>query len=87
MEEGLAKEGAAVFTEYCVGCHYADQTDTKLGPGFKGLFGWDRLPVSGRPVTDENIRKQLKAPVGAMPAFGNLSEEQVMGLLAFLKGL
>jgi cytochrome c2 len=87
LEEGLAKDGAAIFTKNCSGCHYADKTDTRIGPGLKGLFKRDTLPVSGRAVSETNIRKQLKTPFRAMPSFAGLQEEEVKALLAFLQTL
>lgn len=88
LQEGLAREGARLFNEKaCADCHYADRIDTKIGPGFKELFKRDKLPVSGRAVTEENVRRQLKTPFRAMPPFAALSEEEVKALLAFLKTL
>lgn len=87
LEEGLTKEGAVIFNNNCVGCHFADKTDGKIGPGLKGLFDRDSLPVSGWPVTEESIRKQLKTPFRAMPPFANLQEDQVKALIAFLQSL
>ncbi len=87
LEEGPAREGALVFNKNCADCHYADKTETKIGPGLKGLFKRDTLPVSGRPVNEANVRNQLKTPFQAMPSFAGLSEDQVKGLLAFLQTL
>jgi mono/diheme cytochrome c family protein len=87
VQEGLAGEGAVVFAENCADCHFADKTDAKIGPGLKGLFQRKTLPVSGREVTEENIRKQLKTPFIAMPSFPDLPEEEVQALVAFLEVL
>ena len=87
LEEGPARQGAVVFDKDCSGCHYVDKTDTKIGPGLKGLFGRDTLPVSGWPATEASIRKQLKTPFGSMPAFADMPEEEVRALLVFLKSL
>ncbi len=88
LQEAPAREGARLFNEKsCADCHYTDRIDTKIGPGFKGLFKRDTLPVSGRAVTGDNVRKQLKTPFRAMPPFADLSEEEVEALLAFLKTL
>lgn len=87
LEEGPAKEGALLFSKNCSGCHHADKTETKIGPGLKGLFKRDSLPVSRRPVNEENIRKQLRTPFRAMPPFAHLAEEQVKALLVFLQNL
>ncbi|MBW2123630.1 MAG: cytochrome c [Deltaproteobacteria bacterium] len=85
--EGLALDGAVVFGGSCSGCHFADRTDTRIGPGLKGLFGLERLPTSGWPVTEENVLRQLKTPFRDMPPFAQLSKEDVEALLAFLRSL
>jgi uncharacterized membrane protein len=86
-QETLVSEGAAVFAQNCSACHNSDTTDYKIGPGLKGLFQLEKLPVSGRPVTEANIRAQLETPFRNMPAFPELSEEKVNALIAFLKTL
>jgi cytochrome c2 len=88
LKEELAREGATVFNERgCVDCHYADRTEAKIGPGLKGLFKRDKLPTSGRAVTEDNVRKQLKTPFRGMPSFADLPEDKVKALLAFLTTL
>ena len=86
-EGTLVSEGALVFTQSCSACHHSDKADYKMGPGMKGLFQLEVLPVSGRPVTEANIRAQLKTPFKSMPPFPELSEEKVNALIAFLKTL
>jgi uncharacterized membrane protein len=86
-EEGLVSEGALVFNQSCSACHHSDKTDYKIGPGMQGLFQLEKLPVSGRPVTEANIRMQLKTPFKNMPPFPELSEEKVDALIVFLKTL
>ena len=86
-EEGLVSEGAVVFNQSCSACHHSDKTDYKIGPGMQGLFQLEKLPVSGRPATEANIRMQLKTPFRNMPAFPELSEKKVDALIAFLKTL
>jgi uncharacterized membrane protein len=80
-------QGAAVFNQNCSACHHSDKTDYKIGPGLQGLFQLEKLPVSGRPVTETNIRMQLKTPFKNMPPFPELPEEKVDALIAFLKTL
>lgn len=87
IEGGPAGEGAIVFNQNCSGCHYSDKTETKIGPGMKGIFKMEKLPVSGRPVTEANVRLQIKTPYGNMPAFPELAEEKMDALIAFLKSL
>jgi uncharacterized membrane protein len=81
------RRGGELFSSRCSLCHFADKSDTKIGPGFKGLFKRDQLPVSQKPVTEEAISNQLKSPVGKMPAFPDLSPEQIKELIAYLKTL
>ena len=85
--EGLVSEGAVVFNQSCSACHHSGKADYKIGPGMQGLFQLEKLPVSGRPVTEPNIRMQLKTPFKNMPAFPELSKEKVDALIAFLKTL
>ena len=84
---GPTSEGALLFNQNCSGCHYADSTATKVGPGLKGIFKQKKFPVSGSTVSDENFRKQLKTPYNKMPSFGHLSDDQVNALLAYVKTL
>jgi mono/diheme cytochrome c family protein len=79
-----AQTGATLFDSKCSFCHYADRTDTKLGPGLKR----ETLPVSGRPATPENIERQLLTPYQNMPAVGkSLSSQEIKDLVAYLKTL
>ncbi len=86
-EEGLVSEGAVVFNQSCSACHHSDKADYKIGPGMQGLFQLEKLPLSGRPVNEANVRLQIKTPFRNMPAFPELSEEKVAALIAYLKTL
>ena len=83
----LAQKGSAVFSENCAMCHYTDKKETKVGPGLAGLFSRDELPVSKRPVTEENVRGQLESPYENMPSYADMPKEKVEALLAYLKTL
>jgi mono/diheme cytochrome c family protein len=85
--EELVNEGAVVFKKYCADCHYANKTNSKIGPGLKGLALLEKLPSSGRPPTGENIRRQLAEPFAAMPSFTKFTEEELKSLVAFLKSI
>jgi len=87
IAEGPAVEGARIFNERCSFCHYADKTETKIGPGLQGLFNLKSMPSSGVPVSNANIRKQLKTPFKNMPPFSDLPEEDIEALIAYLKTL
>jgi len=88
-DDSHALGGSEVFEKKgCVQCHFTDSRETKIGPGLKGLFGRDKLPVSGREVTEENVKRQLKTPYDDMPSFADrLTEEQRDRLVAYLKTL
>jgi len=85
--KGMAAEGAVLFKQNCSACHFTDSTETKVGPGLKGLFAQDKFPISGQPLSDDGFRRLLKAPYGKMPPFGHLADEQVNALLDYLKTL
>jgi len=79
--------GAKVFEKKCSFCHITDSTDTKVGPGLKGLFEREKMPVSGWPVSADNLRRQLKTPFGQMPSFESLTEDEIKSLTGYLQSL
>lgn len=83
----LIKKGRKLYESECVLCHYPDSRETKVGPGHKGILKRERLPVSQRPATPENIRRQLRSPYDKMPSFDYLSDKEVNDLLAYLNTL
>ena len=87
--DSFAGESSQLFvSKGCAQCHYVDSRSTKVGPGLEGLFNRDELPVSGREVTEENVREQLASPYKNMPSFANrLTQEQKDQLLDYLKML
>jgi cytochrome c2 len=85
--QGDAKKGSDLFSLHCAACHYTDREDSKLGPGLKGLFRKDSLPFSGRAVTEEAVRQQLREPFRNMPSFGSLTGQEVADLIAHMRAL
>lgn len=83
----LAARGAQIFQKNCSSCHLADSTATKIGPGLKGLFQRDTLPISNKPASEANFREQLINPRGKMPSFAHLPDEKVDALIEYLKTL
>lgn len=79
--------GKNLFDAKCSFCHDAYSTDTIVGPGLKGVLKNPNLPVSGRPATPENIRKQLRQPFNMMPSFDYLSDEDIQNIIQFLNTL
>jgi len=83
---GDATKGQAAF-DNCAVCHNADSTDTKVGPGLKGLFKRDKL-VNGKPVNEDNVKALITEGSGAMPPFGDsISAEDKSNIIAYLKTL
>jgi mono/diheme cytochrome c family protein len=85
LNDPAAQKGAELFAQNCSRCHKTDSTAFGLGPGLQGLFARGELPGSKKPVTEENIRKVFADPVLLMPAFPNLTDEEIDSLLAYLK--
>lgn len=87
VDDPLVQQGAFLFAESCAMCHFTDSTEVKIGPGLKGLFKQEKLPVSQKPVSDAAVADQLKTPFDAMPAYPDLTDEEVASLVAYLKTL
>ena len=84
--KGDPAKGKEVF-EQCAMCHNADSTETKVGPGLKGLFKMDKL-VNGKPVTEANVRELINAGGNGMPSYADqLSEQDKNDVIAYLKTL
>jgi len=83
-----AAAGKKVFTDNCTACHSATTNQTNVGPGLKGLFKNGKMPASGKPVTDANVRNQILNGGNGMPPFkGQLSDAEIDSLIAYLKTL
>ena len=79
--------GAKLFDKSCSFCHFTDSTDTKVGPGLKGLFEKEKMSFSGWPVSDDSVRRQLETPFKEMPPFESLTDEEIKSLTDYLKSL
>ncbi len=86
-DPALVAAGRQLFSQKCSFCHHADFTETKIGPGLKGILQRERLPVSGRPATEKNIRRQIKTPFDSMPPFPDLEEKDLDAIVSYLKTL
>lgn len=87
-KKGDAQAGKKLYDKHCLSCHYPDKKDYKRSaPGLKGLYQEKVLPVSKKPVTDENVINQIKKPIKFMPSFADLSEEEIANIIAYLKTL
>jgi cytochrome c oxidase subunit 2 len=83
----------------CLGCHSLDGSPS-VGPTFKGVFGRQTIVDSGgqeRSITvdEEYLRRSIHDPKTdvvkgfqpIMPAYADLSREELDALVAFIKGL
>jgi len=84
---GNIEKGENLFVSKCAFCHHSDRKDKKVGPGLKGIFKEKFLPASKKAVTRENIRNQIKSPLANMPAFPDLSEQDIQDIIAYLRVL
>jgi mono/diheme cytochrome c family protein len=86
-KSGDSGKGKAVFTQQCVMCHNAANSEKKMGPGLKGLFKKEKM-ANGKKATEPNVREQVDNGGNGMPAYKDmLSEEERNDLLAYLKTL
>ncbi|GAQ94340.1 cytochrome c2 [Thermodesulfovibrio aggregans] len=87
-KDGNVENGKRLFSQLCSSCHYTDRRDfRRAAPGLKGLFKEKTLPVSKRPVTDENVTLQIKNPYRYMPSFNDLTDAQIRDIISYLKTL
>jgi cytochrome c len=85
-DKGDAAKGKDTF-EQCAGCHNADSTEKKMGPGLKGLFAKDQM-ASGKKPTYENVLEQVNNGGNGMPGYKDLlSDQEKKDLLAYLQTL
>jgi hypothetical protein len=79
--------GQKIFAANCTLCHYPDRKDKKKGPGLSGLFKNPKLPDSGLPVTEENVRERIVNGGDKMPSFKHLKEDELNAIIDYLKTL
>lgn len=85
--KGNIERGTSLFNSKCSGCHYSDSEEAKQGPSLKNLLKKEKLPHSGKPATIENVKGQLMRPARFMPAFKNLTAQEMADLLEYLATL
>lgn len=83
----MASLGERLFSANCAACHFSDRQDKKVGPGLKGVFKRSKLPDTGLPVTDENVRERIVNGGIKMPPFRHLEKEEIKAILDYLKTL
>ena len=90
-ELGLNAQQAAgrrVYDEHCDRCHEPYSPHGKNGPGLKGVFKKEYLPLSGLPANDDRVGEIVRFGRSKMPAFGQaLDQQQVQDLLVYMHTL
>ena len=80
--------GRHLYDQYCDRCHNPYSTRGRKGPGLKGIFKSEYLPVSGIPANDERVSEIIRLGRGKMDAFGGtLGDQQIQDMLAYLHTL
>jgi mono/diheme cytochrome c family protein len=83
---GDVQKGKQVFEAQCLDCHRSDSTESKVGPGLKGVHN-GKLP-SGKPATPENVLDIINKGTDVMPSFKDvLSQEEKENVTAYVLSL
>ncbi len=83
----VPKTGQDLFMANCSTCHYPDRKDTKIGPGLLGLFTNPKLPDSGLPANEKNVREKILNGGKKMPPFKHFKNDQLSAIIDYLKTL
>lgn len=90
-ELGLNPQQAAgrkIYDSHCDRCHEPYSTKGKKGPGLKGMFQHQYLPLSGLPANDERVSDIIRLGRNEMPGYSQtLSQQDIQDLLAYLHTL
>jgi mono/diheme cytochrome c family protein len=80
--------GRKIYDQHCDRCHEPYSTRGKKGPGLKGAFQHQYLPLSGLPANDERAADIVNHGRNEMPGFNQtLSPQDVQDLLAYMHTL
>ena len=90
-ELGLNAQQAAgrrVYDQRCDRCHEPYSSHGRNGPGLKGVFKKEYLPLSGLPANDDRVGEIVRFGRSKMPAFGQaLDQQQIQDLLVYMHTL
>ena len=80
--------GRHVYDTYCDRCHAPYSARGRQGPGMKGVFQRQFLPMSGMPANDDRVTDIVRLGRNKMPGYAQvLSQQQISDLLAYLHTL
>jgi mono/diheme cytochrome c family protein len=81
-------DGRRLYDTYCDRCHAPYSSSGRQGPGMKGMFQRQYLPMSGMPANDDRVTDIVRLGRNKMPGFAQvLSPQQISDLLAYLHTL
>jgi mono/diheme cytochrome c family protein len=90
-ELGLNPQQAAgrkIYDAECDRCHEPYSTKGKKGPGLKGVFQGQYLPLSGLPANDDRVSDIIRQGRKEMPGYSQkLSQQELQDLLAYMHTL
>src|SRR6202035_3845797 len=90
-ELGLNPQQAAgrkLYDNYCDRCHRPYSTKGKKGPGLKGIFQHQYLPLSGLPANQDRVTDIIRNGRPDMPGYSQvLSAQDIQDLLTCLHTL
>ena len=90
-ELGLNPEQAAgrkIYDNYCDRCHRPYSTKGRKGPGLKGIFQHQYLPLSGLPANDDRVSEIIRYGRHEMPGYSQTLDAQgLQDLLTYLHTL
>jgi mono/diheme cytochrome c family protein len=90
-ELGLNPQQAAgrkLYDNYCDRCHRPYSAKGKKGPGLKGIFQHQYLPLNGLPANDDRVTDIIRNGRPDMPGYSQvLSAQDIQDLLAYLHTL
>ncbi len=84
---GSAKEGKAVYSRSCQGCH---GMKGEGNPGIAKMMHVTMLPLGSKEVqskTDAQLRKDIVDGIGKMPPQRSLSAKEVDNVIAYIREL
>jgi mono/diheme cytochrome c family protein len=80
--------GRKLYDNYCDRCHRPYSTKGKKGPGLKGIFQHQYLPLSGLPANDDRVADIIRNGRPDMPGYSQvMSAQDIQDLLAYLHTL
>jgi len=78
--------GRRVYNVHCLSCHPAYSSHGNKGPGLKDLYKKEYLP-SGLTSTDEHVEQSIVRGRNMMPAYPQISGDDLAALVAYMHTL